>query len=251
MYDPSIGRFITEDPIGFDGNDVNLYRYCGNGPTNAVDASGLVAQPQVLIEEDPAPPRTEGEIEASALAVFLQNGGARQIGIATNEYNCIGYSVGAYTNIEPPTSTQVDSFYAHYGFSPLANTGLGLQPGYQKVVVYGIVSYGYLIITHADLQQPDGTWVSKLGKGPLVRHGCPFDLRVFEQWYGRPVKVYIRKLPSPPPPQPLEPSPITIQRQPAPLPRPRPLPDDLRYQLYLPSGTAFPRRREPPTALPR
>ena len=29
-YDPKIGRFISEDPIGFEGGDLNLYVYMGN-----------------------------------------------------------------------------------------------------------------------------------------------------------------------------------------------------------------------------
>ena len=37
MYDPSIGRFITEDPIR-DG--LNWYAYCGNNPVNRVDVGG-------------------------------------------------------------------------------------------------------------------------------------------------------------------------------------------------------------------
>ncbi|MCO8124103.1 RHS repeat-associated core domain-containing protein, partial [Stieleria sp. TO1_6] len=40
-YDPSSGRFISQDPIGFAAGDANLYRYVGNGPTNATDPSGL------------------------------------------------------------------------------------------------------------------------------------------------------------------------------------------------------------------
>jgi RHS repeat-associated protein len=40
-YDPKIGRFISEDPIGFDGGDVNLYAYVWNNPTNFVDPEGL------------------------------------------------------------------------------------------------------------------------------------------------------------------------------------------------------------------
>jgi len=31
-YDPDVGRFISEDPIGFDGGDVNLYGYAANQP---------------------------------------------------------------------------------------------------------------------------------------------------------------------------------------------------------------------------
>lgn len=30
MYDPSTARFISEDPLGFDAGDDNLYRYVGN-----------------------------------------------------------------------------------------------------------------------------------------------------------------------------------------------------------------------------
>ena len=42
MYDPTVGRFLTEDPLGFDANDPNLYRYVTNGPTNAVDPEGTI-----------------------------------------------------------------------------------------------------------------------------------------------------------------------------------------------------------------
>ncbi len=40
-YDPVVGRWISEDPIGFEAGDSNLYRYVGNGPTIATDPSGL------------------------------------------------------------------------------------------------------------------------------------------------------------------------------------------------------------------
>jgi RHS repeat-associated protein len=41
-YDPSLGRFISEDPIGFSAGDTNLYRYVSNSPTNFTDPSGTV-----------------------------------------------------------------------------------------------------------------------------------------------------------------------------------------------------------------
>jgi len=41
-YDPATGRFLQEDPIGFGGGDVNLYRYVANNPVNFVDPAGLV-----------------------------------------------------------------------------------------------------------------------------------------------------------------------------------------------------------------
>jgi RHS repeat-associated protein len=41
FYDPNLGHFISEDPIGFGGGDVNLFGYVSNNPMNAVDPSGL------------------------------------------------------------------------------------------------------------------------------------------------------------------------------------------------------------------
>jgi len=40
-YIPSIGRWASEDPIGFAAGDPNLARYVGNGPQGAIDPSGL------------------------------------------------------------------------------------------------------------------------------------------------------------------------------------------------------------------
>jgi uncharacterized protein RhaS with RHS repeats len=40
-YSPTLGRWTTQDPLGFAAGDVNLYRAVGNGPTNATDPSGL------------------------------------------------------------------------------------------------------------------------------------------------------------------------------------------------------------------
>ena len=39
-YDPTPGRFLSEDLLGFHAGDVNLNRYVGNGPTNGTDPSG-------------------------------------------------------------------------------------------------------------------------------------------------------------------------------------------------------------------
>ncbi|MDO4551383.1 MAG: LamG-like jellyroll fold domain-containing protein [Planctomycetia bacterium] len=41
-YDATIGRWLTTDPIGFEGNDTNLYRYVKNSPVSYSDPSGLL-----------------------------------------------------------------------------------------------------------------------------------------------------------------------------------------------------------------
>jgi RHS repeat-associated protein len=39
--DPRIGRFLSEDPLGFEGGDTNLYRYAANNPFLFTDSTGL------------------------------------------------------------------------------------------------------------------------------------------------------------------------------------------------------------------
>jgi RHS repeat-associated protein len=40
-YNPQIGRFLSEDPLGFAGGDTNLYAYVGGDPSDAIDPLGL------------------------------------------------------------------------------------------------------------------------------------------------------------------------------------------------------------------
>ncbi len=51
-YHPGLGRFLTRDPIGYNANDVNLYRYVKNSVTISADPSGF----QGTFEWSPAPP---------------------------------------------------------------------------------------------------------------------------------------------------------------------------------------------------
>lgn len=44
-YAPRVQRFISEDPIGVSGLDINFYAYVGNDPVNFTDPSGLWKYP--------------------------------------------------------------------------------------------------------------------------------------------------------------------------------------------------------------
>ncbi|CBN53847.1 hypothetical protein OSCI_300001 [Kamptonema sp. PCC 6506] len=49
-----MGRFISEDTIGFGGGDANLYRYVGNSPTNYTDPSGEQVPVAIPVTAPPA-----------------------------------------------------------------------------------------------------------------------------------------------------------------------------------------------------
>jgi RHS repeat-associated protein len=43
FYDPVLGRFMSEDPLGYSGGDFNLYSFAWTNPKNWNDPSGLSA----------------------------------------------------------------------------------------------------------------------------------------------------------------------------------------------------------------
>jgi hypothetical protein len=55
-YDPTIGRWLSEDPIGFEAGDANKYRYVGNEATTYLDPDGLAKYRDDFIAETPALP---------------------------------------------------------------------------------------------------------------------------------------------------------------------------------------------------
>lgn len=55
-YDPAVGRFLAEDPIGADGG-IDFYTYVGNSPTTLADPLGLYGTAQDVPK--PLPPRLD------------------------------------------------------------------------------------------------------------------------------------------------------------------------------------------------
>ena len=79
-YDPVLGRFLSEDPIGFRAGDANLYRYVGNNPMVRVDPFG-----------------TQSYLSQVGEAIRS----VRDVGVGESYRNmslAVGYTVAEYTN---------------------------------------------------------------------------------------------------------------------------------------------------------
>lgn len=55
-YHPTLQRFLSEDPTGYGGGDINLFAYAGSDPVGASDPSGLDYCPGGDCGGDPNPP---------------------------------------------------------------------------------------------------------------------------------------------------------------------------------------------------
>lgn len=71
-FDPVVGRFISEDPIAFEAEDANLYRYVGNASTYGIDPMGKATEYTIIykkrIEEGLAQAAGDPQAQASYIA---------------------------------------------------------------------------------------------------------------------------------------------------------------------------------------
>ena len=137
---------------------------------------------------------------ANNLAKSFPNLGNYKVLDASNKsYNCISHTLGVHHHwINPRTGpanaplAPMDQLYNANGFQRQPNVDLRPDPNLQKVAVYATKYPDGSIkkVTHAALQQPNGTWTSKLGQLPLVQHQSPWS--VSGPTYGVPVATYVR-----------------------------------------------------------
>ena len=95
-YQPETGRWLSQDPIGLNGDHKNLYRYSGNSPVVNYDRNGLRYIPIVQANE----------VLVGAGIGALGGGGALLLGVSGGTAAAIGICVGAtyllyraYTNL--------------------------------------------------------------------------------------------------------------------------------------------------------
>ena len=90
-YDPSLGRFLSQDPIGFSGG-LNVYAYVGNNPIHRVDPSGL--RPPQAHSMDPI----DNGIIRDAIK-FIRNQGGEYVDVANELENTTIYAENPFGDI--------------------------------------------------------------------------------------------------------------------------------------------------------
>jgi len=90
--DTKKGRWTSQDPLGFGGGDDNLYRYVGNNPVNAWDASGLVLTPCT----SSPPPSVLGCTPPTPLCVGISNNYYHSYGKTGNSFESCASCVSSF-----------------------------------------------------------------------------------------------------------------------------------------------------------
>ncbi len=118
--------------------------------------------------------------------------------IFPGSYNCIAHAAGIKNLWVNPFErvAQWEAYFKPLGYALQATNSTQHEVGVQKVAVYGKLNAKGQIAeyTHAAIQEGDGTWTSKLGSGPLIRHRTAEAVN--GPSYGEVVRVFVRKAPA-------------------------------------------------------
>jgi RHS repeat-associated protein len=168
-YDPSVGRFISEDPIGFFSGTADFYAYVHNDATNLVDPFGLRACLDA----------TKNCIQRALQALFP--GVTASVGNSTQE---AGGHWNFNVQLDFSSYDSMMNFYNAYwgpggsalnGFYPPARFSQGPSLHLENLSPTGtwLNSNGTYTITgtaHIDLYNPNGTSQGGGGAGGVAGH---------------------------------------------------------------------------------
>jgi RHS repeat-associated protein len=101
-YDPTTGRWVRQDPIGFAAGDVNLYRYVADDPVNSNDPLGL----QTGVQGNR--PQSGGNSPQTGVVIFVT-----PMGIVAVGYYIPPGSAGV--RVTPPPMREQPNFLSQLG----------------------------------------------------------------------------------------------------------------------------------------
>lgn len=217
LYHPGLGRFLQTDPIGLQGDPMNLYRYCSNNPVGHSDPTGLL-EPYHLthlggsdtfnanINDSPAGvvtyalqskdegPKTYPTALAAARSQVSAVDGDVKASKATESISEVGQEEGGsekYVSVKPHPGNGVthvkNSQFTGKTQNSLVNQD-NLPEGYRHIVgfVLGHVYYDTTFVTRDINIAREANYKVAIIVGP--RLGKPSTIVTYEK--GKPLPVY-------------------------------------------------------------
>jgi RHS repeat-associated protein len=137
-YDPQLGKWVSEDPIGFAGGDANLGRYVGNYVLRYRDSNGLD-----LLDTMANLSAGLGDGMSFGIGWVIRD---KLVGIETVDYDSGGYYWGGWTGV-------VADFLTGGGTAALKSLGKGVAKSTGKKFVKEAVEEGAEFIGREVLEQ--------------------------------------------------------------------------------------------------
>ncbi len=121
-YDPSAGRFLSEDPIELDGG-VDFYVYVGNNPTNFVDPLGLYTVKPGVPPPSPALDKLLTCMDGCAGVPMVVTATTPRPG---EQHQDPGHAAGTSVDIRPPAGIPASKVFCCAG---LCGAAFGVDEG--------------------------------------------------------------------------------------------------------------------------
>jgi RHS repeat-associated protein len=128
-YDPELGRFVSEDPLGFSANDENLYRYGLNNPRTLVDPLGTDSALEYRIFAGLSGCAAGVLIEISCGVLNQLSGGSSPPSLRSQGIACLAGAVGGAAGaipsgpVGPSVTEAILSASLKKAFGPAAGVG--------------------------------------------------------------------------------------------------------------------------------
>jgi len=193
-YDASLGKFFQKDPIGFAGEQSNLYDYVGNNPVERIDPEGLfgaVAAEFIRIEYNSS--KTSAQIPLAISEERMQ----QEINIMMDKFiREKNPNLGNMNYLE--IAAGCDSNYFHdqhnqtlFSFRGRELTGselnyyfFGMLNAKYKIPVYGLIGQSIIwkALHRRELASENTLWAAYTGYSDYIRNTASKDIRRVSSW---------------------------------------------------------------------
>ena len=113
FYDADAGRFLSEDPLGFEGGDWNLYAYVGGNPVVGIDPEGTFS-----ISWNPLNAVVASVVELPSMVGNFTQQSYYTYKYFSSYYNGEDYARNAYSELAQESSNKVFKSVGTIAFSP-------------------------------------------------------------------------------------------------------------------------------------